>query len=66
MSPTASPLQLGEAPMCAVCNEPVVAILGAPARHELSPNTTVYAPRHSCTLRPCGHTFTARKGGLIH
>jgi len=51
---------------CAVCDEPVRGVLGAPSRQELSVDTTVYAAMAWCMLDPCGHVFTVRRGGLIY
>jgi hypothetical protein len=51
---------------CAVCDQPVRGVLGAPSRQRLSADTTVYAPRAWCMLDPCGHVFTVRRGGLIY
>ena len=51
---------------CAVCDRPVRGFLGEPYRKKLSTNSTVYAVMAWCLLEPCGHTFTVRRGGLIH
>jgi hypothetical protein len=52
--------------MCAVCDQPVRGVLGAPSRQKVSADTTVYAPMAWCMLDPCGHVFTVRRGGLIY
>ena len=52
--------------MCAVCDLPVRAVIGAPSRQKMSADTTVYAPAAWCILDPCGHTFTVIRGGLIY
>jgi CO dehydrogenase/acetyl-CoA synthase beta subunit len=51
---------------CAVCDEPVRAVLGTPSRQVVSPSVTAYAARAWCTLEPCGHTYSVRRGGLIY
>lgn len=51
---------------CAICDRPVREVLGAPARQKVSVNTTIYGHMAWCILEPCGHTFTVRRGGLIH
>jgi hypothetical protein len=51
---------------CAVCDTPVKAVEGAAARQKVDSFRTLYRARAWCTLLPCGHTFTVRRGGLIH
>jgi hypothetical protein len=53
-------------PVCALCNTQVTIIQGAPARQKVKAGTTLYRPFAWCRLEPCGHTFTARSGALIH
>jgi hypothetical protein len=50
---------------CAICDTPVDSYFGEPARR--GPVTrTVFSDTAWCFLEPCGHTFSVRKGGLIH
>lgn len=56
----------GDEAMCAVCDQPVVSVVGTPSRQRISASTTVYAPRAWCVLEPCGHAFAVRRGGLIY
>jgi hypothetical protein len=51
---------------CAECDTAVTAIEGRPSRLRLSQQTTLYSDSAWCRLVPCGHTFTVRRGGLIH
>lgn len=56
----------GEDATCAVCDEPVRAVVGTPSRQTVSSATTVYVATAWCMLEPCGHAFTVRRGGLIY
>ena len=51
---------------CAVCDEPVRAVVGTPSGRQESAFAAVYARMAWCMLEPCGHAFTVRRGGLIY
>jgi hypothetical protein len=51
---------------CAICETPVVSYFGEPARRTPARTRTVFPDAAWCFLEPCGHTFTVRRGGLIH
>jgi hypothetical protein len=53
-------------PICAVCDTEVTVIQGAPSREKVSAGSTLHRTFAWCRLLPCGHTFTAPAGGLIH
>ena len=51
---------------CAICDRPVSDVLATPSRQTVSATATVYRAMAWCMLEPCGHTFSVRRGGLIH
>jgi hypothetical protein len=67
MGPTGTMSRVeADGPTCAVCERPVTEVLVAPSRWKVSASATIYAAVARCMLEPCGHTFSVRRGGLIH
>jgi hypothetical protein len=51
---------------CAACGARVTAILAQPSRLQLVVGATLRASRARVVLVPCGHSFAAPRGGLVH